>query len=103
MTSFAETSMLMGKQKVAPIAVWDKAESQIEACAMFLSLFLGDDGVHPATYDIFLLLEERSRVSPRLQVQTRKQPNLPSTLLCLIHQDFNESFLQALERRQQVR
>ena len=30
LNSFAYMSLLMGKQKVAPIAGWDKAESQIE-------------------------------------------------------------------------
>ena len=29
LTSFADTSLLMGEQKVAPIAEWDEAESQI--------------------------------------------------------------------------
>ena len=31
LTSFSYMILLMGKQKVAPIAGWDKAESQIEA------------------------------------------------------------------------
>ena len=31
LTSFADMILLMGNQKVAPIAGWDKAESQIEA------------------------------------------------------------------------
>ena len=62
MTSFVDTSLLMGKQKVAPIAVWDKAESQLKAWAVFCSLFLGKDRVQPATYKMFLLLEETSRV-----------------------------------------
>ena len=47
----------MGKQKVAPIAGWDKASSQLEARAVFYTVLLGDNGVHPATYEIFLLLE----------------------------------------------
>ena len=57
MNSFADTSLLMGKQKVAPIAGWDKASSQLEARAVFYTVLLGDNGVHPATYEIFLLLE----------------------------------------------
>ena len=70
---------------------------------MFCTLFLGDDGVQPATYDIFLLLEETSGVSPRLQAQARQQPTFPVALLHLLQEDFNESFCQALERQQQVR
>ena len=35
LTSFADTILLMGEQKVAPIAEWDEAESQIEAWAVF--------------------------------------------------------------------
>ena len=56
LTSFADTSMLMGKQKVAPIAGWDEAASQIEAWALFCTIFLGDDGGLPATCEMFLLL-----------------------------------------------
>ena len=72
--------------------------SQLEAWAMFCTFFLGDNGFHPATYNMFLLLEETSGVRPRLQAQDRQQPTLPAALLRLIQQDFNESFLQALER-----
>ena len=67
---------------------------------MFCTVFLGDDGVNPATYDMFLLLEETSRVSPRLWAQDCQQPTLPTAPLCLIYQEFNESFQQALDRRQ---
>ena len=35
LTSFADTSLLMGKQKFAPIAGWDEAVSQLEAWAVF--------------------------------------------------------------------
>ena len=31
LTSFADMSLLMGKQKVYPIAGWDEADSQLEA------------------------------------------------------------------------
>ena len=56
LTSFENTSLMMRNQKVAPIAGWDKAASQLEAWAMFCTVFLGDDEVHPATYKIFFLL-----------------------------------------------
>ena len=95
--------MMMGKHKVSPIVGWDEVESQIEAWAMFCTLFLGYNGVHPATYNMLLLLEETSGVSPRLQEQARQQPTFPVDLLCLIQQEFKESFCQALERQQRVR
>ena len=58
-------------------------------------MFIGDDGAHLAIYEMFLLLEETSRVSPRLRAQARQQPTSPAALLCLIQQEFNESFHQA--------
>ena len=63
LTSFANTNPLLRNQKVAPIAGWYEAVSQLEAWAIVCMVFLGDDGFHPTTYDIFLLLEETSRVS----------------------------------------
>ena len=68
----------MGKKKVAPIAGWDKAASQIEAWAVFCKVLLRDDGVHPTMYKMFLLLEETSGVSPRLRAQVRQQPTFTS-------------------------
>ena len=86
----------MEKQKVAPITGWDKASSQLEAWAVFCTVLLGYNGVHPATYEMFLLPEETSRVSPSLRAQACQQPTFPVALLFLIHQEFNESFCQAL-------
>ena len=57
LTSFADTSLLIGKKKVTPTTGWDKAVSQLETWDVFYSVFLGDDWVQPATYKIFLLLE----------------------------------------------
>ena len=48
-TSFAETSLLMGEHKVAPITGWYEAESQLEAWSVFCMVFLGDNGVHTTT------------------------------------------------------
>ena len=93
----------MGKQKVATIVCWDEAEFQLEDWALFCPLFLGDNGVHPATYNMFLLLEETSMVSSRLQAQARQQPTFPTALLRFIQQEFNKNFRQALERRHWVK
>ena len=38
---FTDTILMMGKKKVVPIAGWDKAESQVEAWAVF-SLCFGE-------------------------------------------------------------
>ena len=103
LTSFSDTSMMMGKKKVAPITGCDNAASQLETLDVFCTVFLGDDNVHPATYKMFLLLEDTSGIIRRLMEQARYQPTFPAALLCLIHQDFNEIFCQALERRQRVR
>ena len=89
MTTFADTSLLMGKQKVAPIAGWDEASSQLEAWGVFYTVFLGDDSNHPATYENSLFLEEMSGISLRLRAQACQQPTLPAALLRLIQKDFN--------------
>ena len=89
----------MGNQKVVPIAGWDEAASQIEAWAVFCTVFLGDDRVHPDTYDMFLLLEETTGVSLRLRAQARQKPTFPAAILCLIQQKFNKSLRQALRQR----
>ena len=103
MTSFADTSLLMGNQKFHPMAGWYKASSQLEDWAVFCTMFLGDDGTHLATYEMFLLLAETSWVSPRLRAKAYHQPTSITSLLLLIQKEFNEIFQQALERRQMVR
>ena len=103
LTSFTDTILLIGEQKVSPITGWDKAASQLETWAVFCTVFLGDDSVHPVTFKMFLFLEETSGVIPRLRAQAHQQPTFPTSLLCLIHQEFNKSFRKALERRQRVR
>ena len=50
LTSFVNTSLLMEKQKFAPITGWDEVASQIEAWVVFCTVFMGDDSVHTATY-----------------------------------------------------
>ena len=95
LTSFADTSLLMGTQNVAPITGWDKAASQLEAFAVFCTVFLGYYGFCPDMYKMFLLLEETSGIILIIWVQSRQQPTFPSTLLPMIQQYFNESFRQA--------
>ena len=48
LTYVTETSILTGKEKVASIVIWDKASSQLEAWAVFCTVFLVYDGLHPA-------------------------------------------------------
>ena len=57
---------------------------------MLCTLFLGDDGVHPATYEMFLLLYKTSGVSMQLWAQAQQQSTFPAALLRLIQQEFNE-------------
>ena len=56
LTSFAEKILLMKKQKVAPIVGWDESAYQLEDWAVLCTVFLGDNRVHPTTYDMLLLL-----------------------------------------------
>ena len=99
MTSFADTTLLMGEQKVAPIAEWDEAESQIEAWAVFCTLFLGDNKVNPAAYKMLILMEDTSGVIPRMRAQSHPKTTIPTALFRLIQKEFNESFRQTLEGR----
>ena len=69
LTSFSDMSLLMGTQKVAPIAGWNEAASQLEDWAIFCTFFLGDYEFHPSTYKMLLLLVETSGISPRLRSQ----------------------------------
>ena len=78
LTSFADTSLLMGEQKVAPIAEWDEAESQIEAWAVFCTFFLGDNKVSPAAYKMLILLEDTYGVIPRMRAQARQNITIPT-------------------------
>ena len=50
-------------------------------------------------YKMVPLLEETSWVNLRLRSQARHQTTFPVALLCLIHQELNESFRKALDRR----
>ena len=84
LTSFSDTSMLIGKQKVASIAGWYEAEYQLKAWAIFFMVFLGYDRVRPTTYETFLLLEETSGVSLRRRAQARQQPTFSAATLRLI-------------------
>ena len=68
-TYFTDTSLIMGKQKVAPIAGWDESDYQLEAWDVFCTLFLEVNGFNTATYDMLLLLEEKFEVISRLHAQ----------------------------------
>ena len=96
LTYSTDMSLLVGNHKVAPLVGWGKASSHIEAWVMFCTVFLGEEGVHSATYEMFLLLEETSGVSPRLQVQACQQPTFLDAVICLIQKYFNERFQQVL-------
>ena len=65
LASFADTSLLLGKQRVEPVTSWEAAEKQIEAWGVFCHVFLGDTVVHPATYEVYTLVEETTHVGAR--------------------------------------
>ena len=52
LSSFADTSLLLPRQRVEPVAIWEAAENQVEAWGVFCHSFLGDAAVHPATYEV---------------------------------------------------
>ena len=66
LTSFADTSLLLVKQWVEPVTSWEAAEKQLEAWGVFYHVFLGDVSIHPATYDIYTLVEETAYAGARL-------------------------------------
>ena len=93
----------MVKQRVDLVTSWEATEKKFEAWGVFYHVFLGDAAVHPATYEVCRLIEETAYIRARLQSQTQRQPTFSVALLRLLQTEFNESFHQALERRQRVR
>ena len=69
---------------------------------MFCHVFLRDAAIHPTTYEVCTLINETAHVGARFQVQMQRHTTLSVALLRLLQIEFNESFRQALERRQQV-
>ena len=103
LTFIAYTSLMLVKQKAEPLTSWEEAEKQLESWGVFCHVFLGDADVHPTTYKLYTLIEETAYVGARLWDQIQNHPSLPVSLLHFLHKEFNESFMQALERQQQVR
>ena len=54
--SLLDTSLMMERQKVDPITGWEEAASLMESWELFCTVFLGDDGRHLATFDMFHLV-----------------------------------------------
>ena len=102
LTSFEDKILLLTNQKVKPVTSWEAMEKKLEAWGVFCCDFLGDTSVHPATYEVCSLLKETAYVKAQLRDQIHRQPTLTIALLLLLQSEFNESFLQALERRQRV-
>ena len=57
LTSFADTSLLLAKQKVEPVTSWEAAEKQLDVWGVFCHVFLGDTSAHPATYEVYTLVK----------------------------------------------
>ena len=65
---------------------------------MLCHIFLGDAAVHPAKYEVCTLVQETAYVWERLQAYTKWKTALSVALLRLLQTEFNQSFLQVLER-----
>ena len=103
LTSFEETSLLLAKQQVYPVTIWEAAEKQLEALGVLCHVFLEDAAVHPVTYEVCNLIEETTYIGAILREQTQRHPAIPITVLCLLQMDFNKIFCQGFERHQRVR
>ena len=57
LTSFANTSLLLGHQKFAPVDSWYKVDPQIEMWELFYAVFLGVADSYPATTKIMALVK----------------------------------------------
>ena len=49
LASFADTSLLLVKNRVGLVTSWEAAEKQLEVWGVFCHVFLGDAAVHPTT------------------------------------------------------
>ena len=49
LTSLANTILLLGRQKFAPVESWDEAASQLEVWSVFCMDLLGAGDTYPAT------------------------------------------------------
>ena len=57
LTSFSNTSFLLGHQNVALVESWDEAASQIKACEVFCAVFLVVVDIHPSTTKMMALVK----------------------------------------------
>ena len=84
LTSFTDTSLMLAKQQVEPVTIWEAAEKHLEAWGFFFRVFLGNAAVHPATYKVCTLVKETAYVGVRFRTQNQIQPALPVALLHLL-------------------
>ena len=82
--SFADTSLLMARQKVAIITGWEASTKQLEAWGVVCTVFLGNASVQPVTYEFLGLFEEATGVEAILQGQSHRQTTFLTDLLCSI-------------------
>ena len=82
---------------------WYEAASQLEAWAVICTMLLREVKSHPASFKMVTLIEDKASVGPCLWSQDCHNPAFPATILRLLQMEFNNSFCQALERRQRVR
>ena len=57
LASFNNTILLLGRQKFSPVDSWDEAASQLEAWAVFGTVFPSTADMRPASANIMALVE----------------------------------------------
>ena len=75
--------LLIVNKKVTPITGWEKLAFKLEAWTVLCKVFLGNKIKYPATYEMFLLIEETSGVIMPQRVQAHQyttSPRRPHTL-----------------------
>ena len=62
LTSFADKSLFLEKQKMEPVKSWESESKNIEDWGMFCHVFLGDTTIHPVTYEVYSLPKDTNYV-----------------------------------------
>ena len=67
LTSYTNTAVLMIKQQISPIVIWEGAAKTLEQWLMLLDVILGPPELHPAIHELIVLVEAADEVSARLR------------------------------------
>ena len=67
LTSYTNTAVLMIKQQISPIVIWEGAAKTLEQWLMLLDVILGPPELHHAIHELIVLVEAADEVSARLR------------------------------------